>query len=59
MRGTDSAVVATELTGRKAMAALDKRSTGVGRKPTLLVVDASVGFTDPNYALGSSFDSKA
>ncbi len=40
------------------MAALDKRSTGVGGEPALLVVDASVGFTEPNCALGSSFDSE-
>lgn len=35
------------------MAALDKKDTGIGRKPALLVVDASVGFTDPHCALGA------
>ena len=40
------------------MSTLDKTSTGIGKKPALLVVDASVGFTDPNCALGGNFDSE-
>jgi nicotinamidase-related amidase len=35
--------------------ALDSRTTGTGRQPALLVVDASVGFTDPASPLGADF----
>ncbi len=40
------------------MATLEKRPTGIGRKSALLVIDASIGFTDPNCALGLNFDSE-
>ena len=32
------------------MATLEKRPTGIGRKPALLVIDSSIGFTDQNCA---------
>jgi maleamate amidohydrolase len=35
------------------MATLPHASTGVGRKPALIVVDATVGFTDASSPLGS------
>jgi maleamate amidohydrolase len=35
--------------------ALDSRQTGIGEHPALLVVDASVGFTDPASPLGADF----
>jgi len=34
---------------------MDSRATGTGRQPALLVVDASVGFTDPDSPLGADF----
>jgi len=34
---------------------VDSRTTGTGRHPALLVVDASVGFTDPASPLGADF----
>ncbi len=37
------------------MAALTSESTGLGQRPALLVVDASVGFTDPASPLGADF----
>ncbi len=40
------------------MATLEKRPTGIGRKPALLVIDASIGFTDPNCALGFNFETE-
>lgn len=40
------------------MATLEKRPTGIGRKPALLVIDASIGFTDPNCALDFNIDSE-
>jgi nicotinamidase-related amidase len=35
--------------------ALDSRATGIGQRPALLVVDASLGFTDPQSPLGADF----
>jgi maleamate amidohydrolase len=35
--------------------ALTTRITGIGERPALLVVDASVGFTDPASPLGADF----
>ncbi|MEQ8859741.1 MAG: isochorismatase family protein [Pseudomonadales bacterium] len=35
--------------------ALSSRATGIGNRPALLVVDASVGFTDPDSPLGAEF----
>lgn len=40
------------------MPALEKTVVGVGKKPALLVVDASVGFTDPNCPLGGEFSAE-
>lgn len=34
---------------------LSSRATGAGRHPALLVVDASLGFTDPGSPLGADF----
>lgn len=39
------------------MAVLEKRRLKIGRKPALLVVDASVAFTDPESPLGSDAES--
>lgn len=38
--------------------ALTSRETGIGERPALLVVDASVGFTDPASPLGADFDAE-
>lgn len=35
------------------MATLPNKTVGLGAKPALIVVDATVGFTDPASALGS------
>ncbi len=40
------------------MATLEKRSTGIGKKPALVVIDASNGFTDPSYPTGSNYDTE-
>lgn len=40
------------------MPALDKTSVGLGERPALLVVDASVAFTDPACALGADFSAE-
>ena len=37
---------------------LHHRTTGVGQAPALLVVDASVGFTDPQSPLGADFSTE-
>jgi len=37
------------------MAKLNSESTGVGKRPALLIVDASNAFTDPNCGLGAEF----
>lgn len=37
------------------MGKLKSKSTGVGKRPALLIVDASNAFTDPNCALGGEF----
>ena len=34
---------------------LESKSTGIGQRPCLLVVDATVGFTDPQSPLGAEF----
>jgi len=35
------------------MATLPNKNVGLGKKPALIIVDATVGFTDPNSPLGS------
>ena len=40
------------------MPALDKTSVGLGERPALLVVDASVAFTDPGCPLGADFSAE-
>jgi len=35
------------------MATLPHKSVGIGKKPALVIVDATVGFTDPNSPLGT------
>ena len=37
------------------MSELESRSTGIGQRPCLLVVDATKGFTDPASPLGADF----
>jgi len=37
------------------MARLNTNSTGVGKRPALLIVDASNAFTDPNCVMGGDF----
>ncbi len=37
---------------------LESRSTGIGLRPFLLVVDATLGFTDPQSPLGAEFSSE-
>ena len=39
------------------MADLSRRNIGLGRKPGLIVVDMSLGFTQPESPLGGHFDS--
>jgi nicotinamidase-related amidase len=39
-------------------AQLESISTGIGQTPCLLVVDATLGFTDPQSPLGSEFSSE-
>jgi len=34
---------------------LESKSTGIGQRPCLLVVDATLGFTDPQSPLGAEF----
>ena len=34
---------------------LESKSTGLGQRPCLLVVDATLGFTDPSSPLGSDY----
>ncbi|NIP14791.1 MAG: isochorismatase family protein [Pseudomonadales bacterium] len=40
------------------MPALEKSAVGLGERPALLVVDASIAFTDPACALGADFSAE-
>jgi nicotinamidase-related amidase len=40
------------------MATLPSKTVGLGAKPALVIVDATVGFTDPNSPLGFSSDAE-